>query len=558
MIFAVFVTWPQSAHLSTSVATHDDAYFSMWRLAWIAHSLATDPLHLFDTNIFHPQLRTLAYSDAMLLEGVVALPGFWAGASPIVIYNVLLLLGMAGSGLAMFILARRLTGGVGPAIVAAAVYTMLPYRIEHFMHLELQWAMWIPMALWALHRTVDRASWRDGVLCGVFVWLQIISSVYYGVFLAMALAIVAPMLLAAAPARRGRALGALAIGGLAAAVLTVPYAVPYVVNAREIGTRLVEEIARYSARPESYLASPPQNWLWGWTAARWGAAELGLFPGAAAAGLAVIGLAARPRRVVLAYAVLTAAAVELSFGLNGWLYPLLSDRIPMLSGLRSPSRFSIVAFCALGVLVAFGIQVLQRMSTRAGNERLSATAPASLDWRRGLVIALALAALAVEYRNVGMLISEAPVAPRDVYQTMKNAGPGIVAEFPMPTADRLPGFDALYAFWSTWHWLPLINGYSGYYPPIYILTLERMVTFPDVESIARLKRLGVRYIVVHRALYPPDAYTALALRLATRPELRPYGTYRDPLGMADLFVLEEAAPPEKAATVQQSAPTTKK
>jgi hypothetical protein len=363
--------------------------------------------------------------------------------------------------------------------------------------------------------------------------------------------------MAAAPGRRGRALGALAVGVLAAAVLTLPYAVPYILNAREIGTRLVEEIARYSARPESYLASPPQNWLWGWTASRWGAAELGLFPGAAAAALAVVGLAARPRRAVFAYAVLTAASVELSFGLNGWLYPLLSDRIPMLSGLRSPSRFSIVAFCSLGVLVAFGVQVLQRRSTRIGGEHQSSAA-ASVDWRRGLVVATALAALAVEYRNVGMLISEAPVAPRDVYQTIKNAGPGIVAEFPMPTADRLPGPDALYAFWSTWHWQPLINGYSGYYPPIYILTLERMVSFPDVESIGRLKRLGVRYIVIHRALYPPEAYTAIALRLASRPELRPYGTYRDPLGLADLFVLEDAAAAEKAATVQQSAPTTKK
>ena len=28
--------------------------FSMWRLAWIAHALATDPRHLFDANIFHP------------------------------------------------------------------------------------------------------------------------------------------------------------------------------------------------------------------------------------------------------------------------------------------------------------------------------------------------------------------------------------------------------------------------------------------------------------------------------------------------------------------------
>ena len=49
---------------------------------------------------------------------------------------------MAGSGLAIFVLARYLTDRTGPALAAAAIFTMAPYRIAHFMHLELQWAMW--------------------------------------------------------------------------------------------------------------------------------------------------------------------------------------------------------------------------------------------------------------------------------------------------------------------------------------------------------------------------------------------------------------------------------
>ena len=70
----VLVTWPQALHLAARIGAHDDPQFSIWRLAWIAHALRSDPWHLFDANIFYPAKGTLAFSDAMLLEGVLAAP----------------------------------------------------------------------------------------------------------------------------------------------------------------------------------------------------------------------------------------------------------------------------------------------------------------------------------------------------------------------------------------------------------------------------------------------------------------------------------------------------
>src|SRR5947208_173442 len=59
---AAFITWPQVLHLRTSIFSHHDPYFSIWRITWVAHALATSPLHLFDANIFYPSRDTLAYS----------------------------------------------------------------------------------------------------------------------------------------------------------------------------------------------------------------------------------------------------------------------------------------------------------------------------------------------------------------------------------------------------------------------------------------------------------------------------------------------------------------
>src|SRR5262249_2748189 len=150
-----------------------DAMFSIWRISWIAHALAHAPAHLLDGNIFYPAGRTLTFSDATLLEGLLAAPLLWGRVSPTITYNLLLLGGIAGSGFAMFVLARRLVGSDGPALVAAAIFAMTPYRIEHFMHLELQWAMWIPLTFWALHLAIEEPSPRAGVLAGVFLALQV-------------------------------------------------------------------------------------------------------------------------------------------------------------------------------------------------------------------------------------------------------------------------------------------------------------------------------------------------------------------------------------------------
>src|SRR6266849_4452764 len=115
LVLSIMLTWPQAQFLQTKVAAHNDPFLSMWRLGWIAHALHTDPHHLFDANIFYPEPRTLAYSDATLMQGALAAPLVWAGWRLVGVYNVLLLGGIAASGVGMFVLVRYLTGNVGAA-----------------------------------------------------------------------------------------------------------------------------------------------------------------------------------------------------------------------------------------------------------------------------------------------------------------------------------------------------------------------------------------------------------------------------------------------------------
>ncbi|MGE3512974.1 MAG: hypothetical protein AB7N65_29275, partial [Vicinamibacterales bacterium] len=492
---AAFVTWPTAITLADGFFPHVDSYFSTWRLMWIAHALQTDPDHLFDANIFHPSTGTLAYSDATLLQGALTAPFLWAGASPIVMYNVMLLVGFAGSGVAMFVLARHLTGRMLPALVASAVFSMAPYRLEHAMHLEMQWAMWIPLSLWSLTRTIEERSWRFGALSGVLIWFQVLSCVYYGVFLALVLLVFVPLLLIRERTGAIRAFGPVLLAAVIATALTLPYARPYIENARALGDRPASDIMALSATWPDYLASSPLSRWWGWTSDRLGDNERHLFPGLVSLLLAAAAFAGGFRRHVWLYAALALTSVEISLGLNGWLYSALFDYVPGIRGLRSPARIAIIAQCAIAALAALGVSEL---SSRFGTRR---------SWRTGAVGSIALLLVVFESASWAwpvQAVRPPDPAAYDVYRAINSQGPGVVLELPVPRLDALPGHEAVYAFQSAAHWNKLVNGYSGYYPHVYAETLNVMQHFPNDESIARLQRLDVRYIVVNRDLLPSD------------------------------------------------------
>jgi hypothetical protein len=491
IVLVCFITLPQALHLGTKVAGHPDPFLSMWRLQWVAHAVPGDAAHLFDGNIFAPHVRTLAYSDATIFQSALAAPWLWAGANPILVYNLLLLGGIVSSGLGMFVLVRHLTANVDAALVSAAIFTLAPYRIEHFMHLELQWTVWMPLSFWAIHRIFEKGTLRQGVAAGVLLSLQVLSSMYYGTFLGIMVAVLVVLLALVEPREVKRAVLPLAVAAIMAAVVTLIYARPYMENARELGMRDLGDVSRFSAQPASYITAPLQNWLWGWTGSRFDGNELRLFPGVIAVVLALFALMHRPRRrVVWMYVAMVAVPATLSLGLNGPVYRWMYEHLWVLGGFRAPARFAILAFCALAVLAGIGYEYLERIVSAA-------------LIRKGLLVAV-LVAVGLESGSGPMYLVDVPALTPvpDVYKFLKSRDRSVVLE--------LPSFlTAEYMYWSATHWKPLVNGYSGYQPPDYSETMRLMETFPDEESMARLRQLDVRYVLVHesfeRQLHAADA-----------------------------------------------------
>lgn len=524
------MTWPQAAKLGTAALDHQDVYFNMWRFGWVAHAMATKPSRVLDGNIFYPEKRTLTYSDAMPVESALAAPMLWAGVRPVLVHNLMLLAAIVLSAHGVFMLARRLTGSAAAGITAGVIFAFVPYRFEHYMHMELQWTVWTPWAFWALHRTIETGRRRDGVLTGLFVALQFLSSIYYGAFLATLLPLVGALQLCAVRGERlRRATLSLAAGGVLAAALVAPYALQYAATARMTGPRPEDQVLRFSARPASYTVATDANLLYGERSAPKGRPERRLFTGILPLVLAVTGLLlVPPAEAAVAYLIALAVAFDMSLGLYGYSFSFLYRYVPLFSGLRAAARLGIYVAFFLALLAAWGHAAVERKlrgSGRAG---------------RGSAVLLAAAigaVLLIEFWVAPLPLVKYPNAAPQLYAWLAGQPTGVVAELPVPSADALPGEDPRYAYYSTFHWMPAINGYSGYYPSSYLERLEGLRSFPSPASTEVLRRAGVQYVIVHRAAYPGAIAGSVVETLSADPSYTDLGSFGDGQGLATAYRL---------------------
>ncbi|OGD30342.1 MAG: hypothetical protein A2Y56_08985 [Candidatus Aminicenantes bacterium RBG_13_63_10] len=201
-------------------------------------------------------------------------------------------------------------------------------------------------------------------------------------------------------------------------------------------------------------------------------------------------------------------AFFMTFGMGG-PYELLAMFIPGFEGLRAAARSHIFVMFSLSIFAAFGL--------REASRRLKGAARTS-------VLALASLVILAEYLSVPVLTKSIPVK-KDipaVYQWLASQkGDFALLELPLPARGRSPGgLECPRIYYSAYHWKRLVNGFSGYIPPLYDLLRERWDGgAPMEQNILDLKSLGVRYLLLHESLMPAEAVPVYVAELSSRPDL---------------------------------------
>jgi hypothetical protein len=263
-LLTAILTWPYVSRLRDAVVDSGDPYLISWILWWDYHQTFTNPLHLFDANLFYPLRYTLAFSEHSYGISLPFFPLYALGAKPLTVQTVAMFMGFALSGYGAFRLGRTLTGSALVGWVAGIVFAFVPYRFHLMSQVAYVFSPWLPLVfealvLFARDRSLKRAAWLG---CAFF--MSGLTTISWFTFSLIPLAIYAAILLTRYGLWRERKFwlrGAIAIG--VASLLLLPFMVPYLLASRLYGfQRSIDEIKDNSAWPIHWLSGEYRNRLW--------------------------------------------------------------------------------------------------------------------------------------------------------------------------------------------------------------------------------------------------------------------------------------------------------
>ncbi len=505
---AVVHTWPLASAPGTwSRNDNGDTILHEWIMAWVAHQLPRDPIHLFDANILYPEPNTLAYSDPLIIQSVLGAPFLWAGWSPVFAYNVVLMLGFVLTGWTSCLVVERWTGSRLAGILSGTLVAFNPFSLTRLPQIQDQHLEFFPLVLFALDRLLDAPGTRQAVSLAWWYVLQALTGQYLLVFTALS-AVVAVL---ARPfewmgARFKPAARSLLLAGAVIVVMLVPLLLPYFYARSEVGLgRSLEETAMYSAELTDYLATGGRLHELIWSR-RFFQGDA-LFPGLTAlvlAGIAVgSGVAFKDRRARMTAAI-AVATFALSFGPGLFLYRWLYTAFPLMSGIRGAVRFGQITLVAIGLLAGFGLcWLLTRL------QRRRAMVLGSLLILTANVEACRAPLGYSRYAGIPAIYDELVSMPRDA----------VLVWMPFPQSAQWH-LNAPFMLVSTRTWHRMLNGYSGFKPPSYYRHAQALASFPDRDSLEYLQRAGVTHVLVDSRNMSRDRLD----RLEEFSELRPLAT----------------------------------
>lgn len=484
---AALHTWPLAsnpAHLSR--IDNGDAMLNMWAVTWVAHELPRNPLHVFDGNIFFPEPRTLAYSEAMIVQGILAVPIVAAGGSALLAFNLVLLAGLALTGWAFCLLLHRWTGSWSAGYAAGSLAAFNAHVLVRLVHLQTQHVEFIALILFALDRLMESRRVRDAVWLGVGFALQGLTSVYLLVFTTWLLLFAGAARAVEAFRRRPAALlGLLTAAGVIAVMILAPYLAVYESLHRATGLeRTIGDAQLQAASWVDYASTGSRLHYWLWSHRFFDAAMSPTFPGVTAVALVALGMVwpdvRRDRRVRMCVVAGVGCAI-VSMIPRTSIFPVLFRFIPLFRAVRVEAHLGQMVLLMIAVVAGFTVAGIERRWT---NRRVWPAAAAAL-----------CALLNIEALRSPLFYRPFDGVP-EVYRVLAGHPQAVVVELPFyPPAAFFR--NAGYMLNSTLHWRPILNGYSGFVPGSYGDNYKAAQDFPELNSLAALHERGVTHVVVH-------------------------------------------------------------
>jgi len=559
-LLACAATWPLITRMESRLPIGTEAartvpMFNAWTIWWNADRLAHGLRGYWDGPIFYPDRNTFALSEPQPMTMAVA-PIVWMSGSPLLAYNVYLLISLAMNGwiaerLLRFVgLHRFIAVGGGCAMVLLPIVHWQIGVVQLVPLWGILWTWWaftkiaaVPLAT-AAPRIL---AMRSGELALAFT-ASFYASVHHALFLA-ALLVLAGLVCLGRQLLWWRTWFVLCAAGVGVVILTSPILLHLREMTREVDfARPRETVEQLSLRVQDYAfvygssllpkwpESDFRNWFAspGWFKLAWAALGVGW-------GMSI---AAQRRWTALLIAI-AGLAFGLSLGTH-WEWGLwrpwhwLTDLFPGFAQVRSAFRFAYFVQIAVVLLAAQGVHGTWDWASKGGHRRslkpvfavvvIALGCAAIIDpWPSALKLAVVpdvephrdWIALLKGEREKHYSIDQTPHPDAATARASMVLGPAALC-LPMAGGENVLDFEVTtqWMMLGTYHGMPLVNGYSGFFPPDYLRLREESWAGPlSDERLSRLFHDGVRYVVVDRNRYRREWHDALVAAPHTQVKL---------------------------------------
>jgi hypothetical protein len=479
LCLSLVMTLPVALNPGEYLGAKGDCLLNSWILWRMAENLLSQPWALYEGNIFYPYGQVMAYSETMLSGALSLLPAHILGASPVWHYNLLKLTAFTLNGLGMYLLCRQVIPSRAAAFIGGLVFAFALPRYN--LNLQMLCSHFMPFALWSLLRYLQNRRPRFAWYLAGFTLLTMASNTHYAVFVVYLLAgwFVLDLILS-----RGRG-GLVRIKGLILPALTATGVGlwlfwPYL----GLPSRLISEVLHYSNSLGDFLRPDQHSWFYGLWGQNLGPRQwfFGILPWLLAMlslGALFCGKAAGMARWLAPAWVLGLLAAWGSLGPEGGLHGLMWDYLPGFKGIRSIGRLAMVSLLAVSLLSAHGAWLLIKRRRRAG-------------WRLAAGLALLILLEAFSMSPLRTFYKHPTEAGREFAWLAKEEQVKNILYLHMKYEETY----ITYA--SAFHNKRMVNGYSGYYPPLYNWFKEHQHIFPHPDMIRALQAIGVDHLVVDK------------------------------------------------------------
>ncbi len=535
LFITIAITYPLIFYLSSYSFGKGDELLITWILNWNIHALLTNPLHIFDANIFYPYIQTLSFSEPFFTSSILALIPTLLLKDPMIAYNINVIFSLTLLGFSTYCLVYYLTKNRASSFISGLLVMFSPFTLGRLFQLQVVSIQWIPLSILFFIKFLKDGKTKDLILVSLFFLLQVGNSFLPGYFLVLCYGVIFGTYFFSKRNILQKFLsGKIIVIIIATTLMAILLGLPYFKTSKTFHyVRDIRDTIHFANRPE-YTFYPNGRTRLEQVLLKtiykndngpyrydgyWGLPLIILF---ILSSIAFIGIKREKKLFPTIFLFIEIFSFILSLGpafqwggkviKHPFIIPLpyavLYYLIPGFNGIRNSARWEMLTVFAASVFIGLLLSELLKKKHR-------------------LFIVLIVVGILAEINFPFKYVQLPTIKEFSKVYTYINSLPKDIAiiELPIFSWDVQPysNVEFMREYFSTIHFRKMVNGYSGFSPKEWeqntkFLTKE----FPNTKTIEYLKQIKVNYIILHKKDYdqlPDFLFENIKKNIKLIPEL---------------------------------------